>query len=107
LYSQPACADEGVQDLVVEEDVDSGSDLVGMVAPDHTVAGARIVGLADAGQQQVRQAAACSDLCSVAAISRRERAMIARGKRAVANCETAGFCHTPADLAVPEVILHE
>ena len=49
---QRAGADEGVEDLVVEEHVDRRHGLVGVVLADHAFAGLRVVGLADARQQQ-------------------------------------------------------
>ena len=42
----------GIDDLVVEEHIDAGDDLIGVVLADHALAGLRVVGLADAGQQQ-------------------------------------------------------
>ena len=47
-----AGADERVHDLVVEEDIHRGHGLVGVVLADHAFAGLRVVGLADARQQQ-------------------------------------------------------
>ncbi|MCY1375577.1 hypothetical protein D9M69_630030 [compost metagenome] len=46
-------ADEGVGvHVLVEEGLDGGHVLVGEVLPHHTLAGTRVVGLADAGEQQ-------------------------------------------------------
>ena len=42
----------GLSDLVVEEHVHRRGDLVGVVLADHALAGRRVVGLADARQQQ-------------------------------------------------------
>ena len=49
---QRAGADEGIHDLVVEEHIHRRHGLVGVVLADHAFAGFRIVGLADAGEQQ-------------------------------------------------------
>src|SRR4029077_3408550 len=44
--------DEGIEYLVVEEAVHARRDLIRIIAPDHALAGVRIVGLADSGEQK-------------------------------------------------------
>ena len=50
--NQGPCPHEPVELLVFEEEGDVAHGLVGVVAADHPFARARIVGLADAGEQQ-------------------------------------------------------
>jgi hypothetical protein len=49
---QRAAADEGVENLVVEERLDGGHGLVGEIPADHSLTGGRIIRLADAREQQ-------------------------------------------------------
>src|SRR5262249_58614184 len=47
-----ARGDKGIKDLVVKKAVHGGRELIGIIAPDHALAGVRIVGLADSGEQK-------------------------------------------------------
>ncbi len=50
-HAQRAGADEGIDDLVLEEDIHRGGDLIGVIAPHHPLPALRVVRFADARQQ--------------------------------------------------------